>query len=111
MRGSVNTSTNYKETIISNKNKKVKRRPVEKPDHTMSMEQINIITPNAPQYDTKNMARNSSIQSLNGPGRSVNASALRSVSQNTTIIKTPKGRDLLPINMFNPDTDYFRQIE
>jgi len=48
MRGSVNTSTNYKETIISNKNKKVKRRPVEKPDHTMSMEQINIITPNAP---------------------------------------------------------------
>jgi hypothetical protein len=51
MRGSVNTSTNNKETINSSKNKKVKRRNVDKIDHenhALSMEQINIITPNAP---------------------------------------------------------------
>ena len=64
MRGSVNTSTNNKETITSGKVKKVKRRQVEKIDHehhALSMEQINIITPNAPGFDTKDMARNSSI--------------------------------------------------
>jgi hypothetical protein len=45
------------------------------------------------------------------PNRSVNQSNLRSVSQNTTIIKTTKSRDLLPVNMFNPDKGYFRQID
>ena len=101
-------------------------------DHLMSMEQINIITPNAPNYDAQNMARNSSIQSLtNTHTISKNTMGLNSKQQtltkshsraasNThgsmTELMPPRtqknyNRRLLEMNMFNPERDYFRNIE
>ena len=104
------------------KKKNTRRKIIaEKEQDAMSAEQINIITPNGPTFEQETVEKhNSSIHSLSegagapfAPGEIEKKVRITLTPRNDRSIsekaKTPRVRNVLPINMFNNDDTMFRK--
>lgn len=110
--------------VLKKKNPRRKITPAEKEHDALSAEQINIITPNGPNFEHEETIEkhNSSLHSLSegatpfAPGEIQKKVRITLTPRNegrsiSEAAKTPRVRNVLPMNMFNNDDSHFRKIE